>query len=395
MSSTDHMGGSRSNSSNSIFNQDTTPKPPIETGRVTSRATGVYGLDNEFLKRMCNWRPKAFDVLDPDDLLAERITLGTPGISPASSADSPRAPAIPTFEQFRKATESLWVRAQDLLPKQGRGRRTERRSEKKEGKSPDGRGEGRGDSSAFGRDRDSRKEREGGLDGSYIEVRSPRSPTMPMQTGSTDDDEDVLVGYSGDGGDEGEGDDTSYTVALDTSNNNSSNGWGASRGRVSSNPMPPILTFTSPAAGGSDDMDGDLGLGMSPPVNHRPMIISSDDCIVTNLSLNSARKGTGSQRNNEDSGISSAGSGSGSKDNENSKEKERRKGDKVGAIEIDHESDPSQPSVWRDGKGIGSVDLSSERHMFPRTDSTNNTLFVPPKTPASNQQGKTEVDQRK
>jgi hypothetical protein len=393
MSSSDHMGGSRSNSSNSIFNQDTTPKPPVETSRVSGRATGVYGLDNEFLKRMCDWRPRAFDVLDPDDLLAERITPGTPGISPASSADSPRAPAIPTFEQFRKATESLWVRAQDLLPKQGTGRRAERKSERKEGKSPDGRGEGRGDNGAYGKDRDSRKEREGGLDGSYIDVRSPRSPAMPMQTGSMDDDEDVLLGYSGDGGDEGEGEGTSYTVALDSSNSSSSNGWGASRGRVSSNPMPPILTFTSPAAGGSDDMDGDLGLGLSPAVNHRPMIISSDDCIVTNLSLNSARKGAGSQRNNEDSGIINAGSGSGSKENENSKDKERKKGDRTGAIEIDTESDPSQPSLWSDGKGIGSVDLSSERHIFPRTGGTNNnnnkTLVLPPKTPPNNQQGRT------
>lgn len=117
------MGSSRGSSSNSIFINDNatiSTKSTDEyenTNRMNKRGKGAYGLDNDFLKFLCSWRPKVFDVVDPDQQLSDRLAAG----KSTSQVDSPLSPAMPSFEQFRKASGSLWERAQDLVPRQGTG----------------------------------------------------------------------------------------------------------------------------------------------------------------------------------------------------------------------------------------------------------------------------------
>ena len=117
------MGSSRGSSSNSIFINDNATISTKSTdeyeniNRMNKRGKGAYGLDNDFLKFICSWRPKVFNVVDPDQQLSDRLAAG----KSTSQVDSPLSPAMPSFEQFRKASGSLWERAQDLVPRQGTG----------------------------------------------------------------------------------------------------------------------------------------------------------------------------------------------------------------------------------------------------------------------------------
>ena len=94
-------------------------------------------MDNEFLKKICSWRPKAFgsprteghntsDKSDPSafqngDSHSDISKINGEGKSPFlrrlnSSNLLISEGGIPSFEQFRKATGALWERAQDFIP---------------------------------------------------------------------------------------------------------------------------------------------------------------------------------------------------------------------------------------------------------------------------------------
>ena len=141
----DGLGGSRCNSNNSIFNQDpgsasssqkkNTDRCTVRTGKENDKS--VYGMDNEFLKKICSWRPKAFgsprteghntsDKSDPSafqngDSHSDISKINGEGKSPFlrrlnSSNLLISEGGIPSFEQFRKASGALWERAQDFIP---------------------------------------------------------------------------------------------------------------------------------------------------------------------------------------------------------------------------------------------------------------------------------------
>ena len=175
-SSLDGISSSRSNSSNSIFNQEsssTSQSNPnsnsnsrgynmedntVRTGR--KHETDVYGLDNEFLKKICSWRPKVFGIPRTDGQTTPEIVssissqksnsqyelsqISGDGNNGLNSSKLPISTAgIPTFEQFRKVTETLWEKAQDFLPSRPGGNMDEKENRyrsRKENKNENGNG---------------------------------------------------------------------------------------------------------------------------------------------------------------------------------------------------------------------------------------------------------------
>ena len=178
---TDGLGSSRCNSSNSIFNQDpgsasssqrkNINESTVRTGGEDEK--GVYGMDNEFLKKICSWRPKAYgsprteghNTSDKSDSSVSRndnfhddvSQINCDGKLPFSrrlnSTNLPISESgIPSFEQFRKATGALWERAQDFLPSakleeigENRNRKENRNGNGKENGNGNGNGNGNDD----------------------------------------------------------------------------------------------------------------------------------------------------------------------------------------------------------------------------------------------------------
>lgn len=430
------MGSSRGSSSNSIFindNATTSTKSTDEyenANRMNKRGKGAYGLDNDFLKFICSWRPKVFNVVDPDQQLSDRLAAG----KSTSQVDSPLSPAMPSFEQFRKASGSLWERAQDLVPRQGtgtgagvggtpgsgmgvspglseglgtpagsgtgvgtggrKGAGTGNSKGSMSGsgvgrdasevpRTPDTRGSGLDgmnrrevasegsrmqkvahfSSSAHSevREKDKENESENGRDGVKGEEEAPvllrtplvtRGSTMTTPTTGADGiwtwtevrSNNASACKSEASSDYAVG--TDYGVPLtpiltgppatttasagtgaagaavqsvgSSSEGAISRGRGRGRGRVSSSPVPPVCSALSSAhtapATLEGDVDGDANFslqGTAPHGSfHRPMMISSDDCIVNNISLNNtsyhslhsmngSRKSNGSHRTDD------------------------------------------------------------------------------------------------
>ena len=397
----DSVGSSRGSSSNSIFINDNAAVSTKSTdeyenvNRMNKRGKGAYGLDNDFLKFICSWRPKVFDVADPDKQLSDRLAAG----KNSSQVDSPLSPAIPSFEQFRKASGSLWERAQDLVPRQGTGTGAGVTTTPGSGPSPgvsEGLGTGTGtgtgvskgagtvSESRVGRDAtdgprtpdtrgsvfDATERREVASEGSRMQkvthfainersdvkdkegikggeggveepilLRTPlvsRGSTMTTPTTGADGvwtwtevrSNNASVTKSEASNDYAVGRD--YGVPLtpiltggaahtaeSNIENGTSKGRGRGRGRVSSSPVPPVncsLTSSHPTPAATEgDVDGDANFSLQGTGHHgssyRPMMISSDDCIVNNISLNNtsyhghsqstSRKSNGSHRTDD------------------------------------------------------------------------------------------------
>lgn len=455
----DSVGSSRGSSSNSIFINDSAAVSTKSTddyenvNRMNKKGKGAYGLDNDFLKFICSWRPKVFDVADPDKQLSDRLAAG----KKSSQVDSPLSPAIPSFEQFRKASGSLWERAQDLVPRQGTGTGTGVTTTPASGPSPGvseglgtgtgagtgtgvSKGAGTGSEPRVGRDAsdgprtpdtrgsvfDAAERREVASEGSRMQkvahfamneqsdvkdkegikggeagveepilLRTPlvsRGSTMTTPTTGADGiwtwtevrSNNASVTKSEASSDYAVGRDygipltpiltggAAHTHTVDSNiENGTSKGRGRGRGRVSSSPVPPVhctLTSSHPTPAATEgDVDGDANFSLQGTgtghhgSSYRPMMISSDDCIVNNISLNNtsyhgqstSRKSNGSSHRTDDTQSSTK-----SADHDQSSKREKEKEIEIEDIKTDNKIKFENTPVFTVESGLNTVKIN-------------------------------------